>query len=132
MTQPAPLSALLKKEADTWVLQCLDFDVAVQAGNIPDLVKELERVLNGHILLDLQAGRQPLENVPPAPEADWEAFRSAIFKSEDGLKLRLIEPVSARSRPHAKPSKTNKPKRKAAAIPAPWVVRSVVSEVRVA
>jgi len=68
MTQPAPLSALLRKENDAWVLQCLDFDIAVEAGSIPELKKDFERVLNGHIMLDVQAGRRPLQNVPPAPE----------------------------------------------------------------
>ena len=40
MIQPAPLSALLRKEEDTWVLQCLDFDITVQVPSIPELRRD--------------------------------------------------------------------------------------------
>lgn len=131
MTQPAQLSALLRKEEDIWVLQCLDFDIAVQAGSIPDLVRDFERVINGHIMLDLQAGRRPLEDLPAAPDFYWDAFRSGL--RAESFRLRLVEAPVRRA--IAKQLRITRPKRKTSVseqMPMPWITRSIVSEMRVA
>src|SRR5437016_5532011 len=102
MTQLPPLFALLRKEADLWVLQCLDYDIAVQGKTLPDVEQAFERTLNAHILIDVQSGRQPLASVPSAPELYWNLFREA--RHMEPLRIRVVAPVHGRPSP-SKPKK---------------------------
>ena len=72
-----PLSVLLVKKADVWVAQCLEYDITAQGKEIDDARKSFERVLLAHVMSDLDANRQPLDGVPPAPADIHEMFRSS-------------------------------------------------------
>lgn len=75
------IQVLLTRDGDWWVARGLNKDVAAQARDINDAVYEFQRVLMSHIALDLIQGRDPLEDVPPAPRkyfAMWESGLSAV------------------------------------------------------
>lgn len=71
------LRVLLLKSNDVWVAQCLEHDIAAQGRSIEAAKASFEHVFLGHVKLDESAGREPLANVPPAPDFYWERFRKA-------------------------------------------------------
>jgi hypothetical protein len=71
------VSVLLLREEDGWVAQCLEYDVAAQGKTITQVKTAFERTFVGQILVDVKAGRQPLEGVGQAPGFYWEKFEHA-------------------------------------------------------
>jgi len=72
------LSVLLFRETDTWVAQCLEFDIVAQASTIDDVIYEFQRVLCGHIAIRKELNLPPLESdMPPAPEVYWRQYERA-------------------------------------------------------
>lgn len=72
---------LVQEENGGWSAQCLEYDLAAQAPSLPDLRYELQRVLLGHIYASVDLGREPFQNIGPAPRRFWELY--------DGAKLRI-------------------------------------------
>src|SRR5437764_14629923 len=71
------LTLLALKEDHTWVLQCLEHDIAAQGPSTEEAENAFERTFAGQVLLDLEAKKKPLEDVPKAPQHYWEMFRNA-------------------------------------------------------
>lgn len=63
-----------------WAAQCLDCDMAMQAKSFQGLIYEVNRVLNGHLLVSEELGIDPFETLKPAPPAYWQLFDQAKFK----------------------------------------------------
>ncbi len=61
------LNLLIFKEDDWWIVQCLEYDIAVQARTLSDVQYEFQRVLVGRIRMAEQLNINPFEDLAPAP-----------------------------------------------------------------
>jgi hypothetical protein len=75
--RPQRISAVIFREGDYWVAQCLEYDLATQAKSLKDLQYELQRTLIGHIVASTEADQVPFERLAPAPKRYWEMFATA-------------------------------------------------------
>jgi len=75
--RPQRISAVIFREGDYWVAQCLEYDLATQAKSLKDLQYELQRTLIGHIVASTEANEVPFERLAPAPKRYWEMFATA-------------------------------------------------------
>jgi hypothetical protein len=66
--QQLQVSVLLHRDGETWVAQCLEYDVAVQGRNKDEAQQRFLRALTSQIGLDLAEDRAPLSNLSPAPK----------------------------------------------------------------
>ncbi|OLE51961.1 MAG: hypothetical protein AUG51_20425 [Acidobacteria bacterium 13_1_20CM_3_53_8] len=109
MTQEKTLvvRVLFLREGDSYVAQCLEYDIAAQGKTMPEVKRAFELTLAGQMELDVRSGKQPFEGIPKAPDTYWEMFDKA-------LKLEDEEPISL-------------PK----GVPPPFVVSEIVKELRV-
>ncbi len=57
--------------------QCLEYDIAVQARGVNNVLLELDRVLKGHIAISKKMKIAPFENLPKAPKKFWDLFANA-------------------------------------------------------
>lgn len=80
------LDLLIFKEADWWVAQCLNYDIAAQARTIPDVQYEIQRMLVGRIVMAEKLGIDPFEGVSPAPNMYFEMLKDANRTFELELK----------------------------------------------
>ncbi len=89
------ISALLFIEQGSWVGQILEYDIAAQGSKLDEVQYELMRTLMAHIALDVEAGREPLENLPPAPQHYWDMFKDGKRLVADAKpRFRLPKPIS--------------------------------------
>ncbi len=70
-------TVLFERDPGEWVAQCLQYDIGAQAGNLPDLLYELQRSIVGHIVMALENGLEPLECLSPAPDEYWGKWSKA-------------------------------------------------------
>lgn len=71
------LHVVVFPEGEYLVAQCLEHDIAVHARSMSDLKFRFYMVLVDHVLTDIEAGREPLDRVPKAPQMFWDRFASA-------------------------------------------------------
>lgn len=81
-TQKFELSILFIEGEEWWSAQCLEYDIAAQAGTLNELFHEMERVLVSQIALDVELGRKPFEGIGPAPKKYREAFERSETRVE--------------------------------------------------
>jgi hypothetical protein len=90
------ISAILIDEGEWWAAQCLEYDVAAQAPSITALQYELQRVLVSHVCIAAELGREPFENLPPAPQKYWDMFTSARVRVDvDQVPFRVPAAINA-------------------------------------
>lgn len=73
-------AVLFEREPGCWVGQCLQYDLGAQAETLPALVYELQRVLVGHLVVAIENGEEPFENLDSAPEEYWQKWRGEGFQ----------------------------------------------------
>ncbi len=61
--------------------QCLEYDIAVQAQGVNNVLLELERVLKGHIAVSKKMKVPPFKNLPKAPKKFWSVFEKANWQA---------------------------------------------------
>jgi len=90
------IRAVVFKEGDWWVAQCLEYRYAVPAKRLEDLPRELMRCLTWMIRLALEAGDEPFKGYTPAPRRYWKMFahatplpQTAPPSSEPDVELRI-------------------------------------------
>lgn len=69
------LSVLLLLEGDTWVAQCLEYDIAAQGKTIPAAKEAFARTFAGQVFVDLHHSVEPLCGFSQAPAVYWEQFK---------------------------------------------------------
>ena len=87
--RPHTISAVVFREGEFWVAQCLEYDIATQAKSLRDLQYELQRTLVGHIVASNEAGQQPFEKLAPAPKPYWDMFATAYALESERHPFRL-------------------------------------------
>lgn len=80
------IRAIAFKDSGFWCVQCLEYDIAAQAETIPDLRKELARVLLAYVLTSAELKREhPFAGLPPAPRRFFEMYDSIESSKEDEI-----------------------------------------------
>lgn len=72
------LSVLLFNEGDSWIAQCLEYDITSQGKSPKEALEGLGWILGGQILLDKQNRRKAFSTLAPAPERFWKRFKNGI------------------------------------------------------
>lgn len=70
------LSVLLVREGDTWVAQCLQYDIAAQGKTIADAKAAFAHTFAGQVCVDLHHSVKPMSGFQPAPKEYWDRFLS--------------------------------------------------------
>jgi hypothetical protein len=76
------MRAVVFKEGDWWVAQCLEYRYAIQARRLEDMPGELKRCLTAQILISRELGIEPFYGYEPAPRRYWEMYERAEPLSE--------------------------------------------------
>ena len=71
------LSVLLRREVESWVAQCLEYDIAAQGKTIAEAKDAFARTFAGQVFVDLHHGVQPLAGFTQAPMEYWQEFKGA-------------------------------------------------------
>ena len=76
------IRAVVFKEGDWWVAQCLEYDFAAVSRALEELPGELEGAVATQIEISLERGIQPYHGYSPAPRRFWEMFERAKTRLE--------------------------------------------------
>src|SRR5262249_23489294 len=76
--QKITLKAVIFKENDWWVGQCLEHDIVAQAKSVKELVYEVQKAIVGHIVVCMQEGLQPFSSTHKAPDKYWGMFLEGV------------------------------------------------------
>ena len=92
--------AIAFKNSGVWCVQCLDYDIAAQAETIPELEKELQRVLLAYVVTSAELKRDhPFAGLPEAPKHYFEMYDALSHPKEEILPvLECSPPIAPRLR----------------------------------
>jgi hypothetical protein len=76
------IHAVIFRNGEWWVAQCLEYDIATQARELRDLLNEVERIVAAHILVADKDGMEPFANLPKAPKRFWQMYKNATARVE--------------------------------------------------
>ena len=86
---------------DCWIAQCLEYDICSQAPTLYELLTEVERELEAHVIVARAEGIEPFAGVPKAPRRFWEMYKNGRpvpdampaqrLSSTDGEELPRVE-----------------------------------------
>src|SRR5438128_7768795 len=62
------LTAAIFKEGDTWIAQCLNFDITGQVDFPVTAIENLKRTIQGQIMVDKQHNIDSLSRCPETPK----------------------------------------------------------------
>jgi len=92
--QSQTLHGVLFREGDWWVGQWLEYDISAQAKTLKDLTYELHRSLVGHIVICMQEGLKPFENMRKAPEEYWTLFQNGLKVLPENERFQVPQEIS--------------------------------------
>lgn len=92
-TKKLQIKAVVFKDGDWWIAQCLEHDIAAQAKTPKDLAYEIQRALIGHFIVSKQEGLIPFENLPKAPEKYWQLFANSLQLSPKNFNFKTSSDV---------------------------------------
>jgi hypothetical protein len=72
------IRAVIFREGEHWVAQCLEYRYAIQTRELGNIPKELGECLAAQILVSRQLGIEPFHGFEPAPRRFWEMYERAI------------------------------------------------------
>jgi hypothetical protein len=55
------------READVYVAQCIEYDIATQAKDLDTLLERLDLTLDAECAMSVEREGKPFGNIPPAP-----------------------------------------------------------------
>lgn len=91
------IHAVVFREDEWWVAQCLEHDLVGLSRTLDELPEELRRQLRAQIEISLEAGVEPFANLPKAPARYWKMYEAAESRvrsssaDEAGWTGRLLE-----------------------------------------
>ncbi|HEX6865528.1 MAG TPA: hypothetical protein VF414_22060 [Thermoanaerobaculia bacterium] len=85
------MRAVVFKEGDWWVAQCLEYDFAAVSKDLEELPGELQWAVTAQITISLERGIQPFHGYSPAPRRFWEMFERAQTLQEPSAANPSIE-----------------------------------------
>jgi len=85
------IRALVFQEEDWLCVRCLEYNLATQARTLPQLYKNLNRLILGHIAVRVHHNQRPFLSLSPAPRKYWDMFeRSKIPLSVHAVNFRPV------------------------------------------
>ena len=81
MTPKYSLRAVIFRDGDWWVAQLLEYNLATAARSLEAIPAELERFLTVQIVGSLEAGVEPFEDLPKAPQRFWDLYEQSSAQS---------------------------------------------------
>ena len=88
-TKKIHIRAVIFKEGDWWVGQCLEHDIAAQARTPKDLAYEIQRSIVGHVIISKQEGLVPFKKIPKAPSKYWKLFTNSLQLSPENFNFKI-------------------------------------------
>lgn len=85
MDKVPEVRAVVFRDEDLWVAQCLEYDLATQGRTLEQLRERVELLLLARMAVSQKVGRRPFEGLPKGPQEFWDLWGSA-------------EPLETRSR----------------------------------
>lgn len=70
------IHAVAFRSEDCWIAQCLEYDICSQAPTLYELLTEVERELEAHVIIARAEGIEPFAGVPKAPRRFWEMYKN--------------------------------------------------------
>jgi len=90
-TRKYVIRTVVFQEGEWLCAQCLEYDLMVQAKNLKQLFRALQKISVGDIAIRLRYHQQPFQDLPRAPEKYWAMFRrSRLELPAPMFKLRLL------------------------------------------
>jgi hypothetical protein len=74
---------LLFRGKEKWVAQCLEHDIATQAGSLPDLLDMLDHALDAEWAFSDERGLEAFKRLPPAPKKYWDRWEEAYKHQQE-------------------------------------------------
>jgi len=74
-TRKYTIRAVVFQEGEWLCARCLEYDLMVQAKNLKQLFRALQKIIAGHIAIRLRYNQEPFRDLPRAPEKYWDMFR---------------------------------------------------------
>lgn len=78
MPETYSIRAVVFRDGDLWVAQCLEYDLATQGRTMEQLRERLEMLLLAQMAVGRKVGRKPFAGMPKAPQEFWERWENAI------------------------------------------------------
>lgn len=78
MPEEIKARVILFPEADVWIAQCIEFDIAAQGRNREECAQRFVRQLEAEIELSVEKSGAPLAGIPPAPLFYVDMFERAF------------------------------------------------------
>ena len=76
-TDDHKIHVIVFRSGEWLIAQCLEFDIATQVREFPDLFHEVERILAAHIVVEQKEGLEPFADISKAPRKFWVMYRDA-------------------------------------------------------
>jgi hypothetical protein len=86
---PIYIRVLVFKESGQWLAQCLERDLVAQAPSEQEAMDSFIRLLKGRLVRDLNNGKEPLQNLPPAPSRFLDAW-NRLTNKHDALSAKSV------------------------------------------
>ncbi len=88
------LHAMLYREDEWWIVQCLEHCIATQARAEEDLLADLRRILKAYAVRARESGAEPFAGIPRAPRRFWEMYHDDGTRSLDHLEVGAADGLS--------------------------------------
>lgn len=88
--QTLSVQVIVYLDADKWVAQCIDHDIAAQGNTRAECMESFVKQMSAEIILSLDLGKVPLSDIPPAPAYFKQLFQKAPFSTlnQDSVSVR--------------------------------------------
>lgn len=104
MDKVPEVRAVVFRDEDLWIAQCLEYDLATQGRTLEQLRERVKRLLLVRMAVSQKERRKPFGGLPKGPQEFWELWESAealetqsrdmetgdVGRSTPALKLRVI------------------------------------------
>ena len=86
------IRAIIYRDCDAWVAQCLEHDICAQADDLAELKARLEITLEAERDYSLKNGKKPFEGIPQAPNHYFSLWdRAPIYGAKPSDQAEKIE-----------------------------------------
>ena len=68
MTNTKEIRAIVFKDGDAWVAQCLEYDIGAQAATVEELDELLDLTIRAELQASIEVNGEPFKGIPPAPK----------------------------------------------------------------
>jgi hypothetical protein len=71
------IRAVIFKEGDWWVAQCLEYDYVAVSRSLEEMPEALQEAVTAQIVVSLEHGVEPFTGFSPAPRRFWTMYERA-------------------------------------------------------